>query len=201
MVWDSKKGHPLGSCSFHEGIPGIQTKGPKRPAIYHYPASSKWPFEKTQMSSDQNLTWTMKNCLVNRVDISWCCSPHCQLGGIFTVSLVIFTVSLVNVSCRINSDGIYVWCVRLEVLVTIVSKLVYKLFTGRIQPTSIGVIIHLLSTMDIPVRICGCFFNTCDIFFHGRHVETCFINHGNIPSVYAGKHHRISHETFSPGFT
>ena len=32
-----------------------------------------------------------------------------------------------------------------------VSKLVYNLFTGRILPTYIGVIIHLLSTMDIPV--------------------------------------------------
>ena len=36
-------------------------------------------------------------------------------------------------------------------LVTIVSKLVYNLHNGRIQPTYIGVIIHLLSTMDIPV--------------------------------------------------
>ena len=39
----------------------------------------------------------------------------------------------------------------MEVIVTIVSKLGYNLFTGRIQPTFIGVIIHLLSTMDIPV--------------------------------------------------
>ncbi len=31
------------------------------------------------------------------------------------------------------------------------SKLVYKLFRGRNQPTYIGIIIHLLSTMDIPV--------------------------------------------------
>ena len=36
-------------------------------------------------------------------------------------------------------------------LVTIVSKLGYNLLTGRIQPTFIGVIIHVLSTMDIPV--------------------------------------------------
>ena len=36
-------------------------------------------------------------------------------------------------------------------LVTIVSKLGYNLFRGRIQPTYIGVIIQLLSTMDIPV--------------------------------------------------
>ena len=37
-------------------------------------------------------------------------------------------------------------------IVTIVSKLGYNyLFTGRIQPTYIGVIIHLLSTMDITV--------------------------------------------------
>ena len=39
----------------------------------------------------------------------------------------------------------------MEVIVTIVSKLGYNnLFMGRIQPTFIGVIIHLLSTMDIP---------------------------------------------------
>ena len=38
-------------------------------------------------------------------------------------------------------------------LVTIVSKLGYSLLTGRIQPTFIGVIIHLLSTMDIPVGL------------------------------------------------
>ena len=31
------------------------------------------------------------------------------------------------------------------------SKLVYNLLTGRIQPTYTAVIIHLLSTMDIPV--------------------------------------------------
>ena len=37
----------------------------------------------------------------------------------------------------------------MEVIVT--SKLVYNLLTGRIQPTYIGVIIHLLSSMDIPV--------------------------------------------------
>ena len=36
-------------------------------------------------------------------------------------------------------------------LVTIVSKLIYNLLRGRIQPTYIGVTIHLLSTMDIPV--------------------------------------------------
>ena len=36
-------------------------------------------------------------------------------------------------------------------LVTIVSKLGYNLFTGRIQPTFIGIIINLLSTMGIPV--------------------------------------------------
>ena len=36
-------------------------------------------------------------------------------------------------------------------LVTIVSKLGYNLLTGRIQPTFIGVVIHLLSTMDILV--------------------------------------------------
>ena len=34
-------------------------------------------------------------------------------------------------------------------LVTIVRQLIYKLFPGRIQPTYIVVIIHLLSTMDI----------------------------------------------------
>ena len=39
-------------------------------------------------------------------------------------------------------------------LVTIVSKLGYNLFRGRNQPTYIGVIIHLLSTMDIPVEMC-----------------------------------------------
>ena len=39
-------------------------------------------------------------------------------------------------------------------LVTIVSKLVYNLFTGRNQPTYIGVIRHLLSTMDIQVKSC-----------------------------------------------
>ena len=38
-------------------------------------------------------------------------------------------------------------------LLTIVSKLVYNLVTGRKQPTYKGVIIHLLSTMDIPVCI------------------------------------------------
>ena len=38
-------------------------------------------------------------------------------------------------------------------IVTIVSKLVYNLFTGRNQPTYIGAIINLLSTMDTPV---GC---------------------------------------------
>ena len=39
----------------------------------------------------------------------------------------------------------------MEVIVTIVSKLVY--FTLRdLHPTYIRVIIHLLSTMDIPVR-------------------------------------------------
>ena len=43
----------------------------------------------------------------------------------------------------------------MEVIVSYVSKLGFcHLFTGRIQPTYIGVIIHLLSTMDIPV---GCF--------------------------------------------
>ena len=40
--------------------------------------------------------------------------------------------------------------VSMEV-VTIVSKLIYNLLRGRIQPTYIGVTIHLLSTMDIPV--------------------------------------------------
>ena len=41
--------------------------------------------------------------------------------------------------------------VSMEVIVTSDRKLVYKLFRGRIQPTDIGVIIHLPSTMDIPV--------------------------------------------------
>ena len=41
--------------------------------------------------------------------------------------------------------------VSMQVIETIVSKLGYNLFTGRIQPTFIGIIIHLLSTMDIPV--------------------------------------------------
>ena len=51
----------------------------------------------------------------------------------------------------------------MEVIVTIVSKLVYNLFTGLIvQP--IGVIIHLLSTMDIPVYIqCPNFNNTPEV--------------------------------------
>ena len=35
-----------------------------------------------------------------------------------------------------------------EVIVTIVSKFVYNLFTGRNQPTYIGVRIHLLTSMD-----------------------------------------------------
>ena len=43
--------------------------------------------------------------------------------------------------------------VSMEVIVTIVSKLVYNLLTGRIQPTYIGVITHLLSSMDIPVGV------------------------------------------------
>ena len=41
----------------------------------------------------------------------------------------------------------------MEVIVTIVSKSVYNLFTGRIQPTSIGVIIHLLSTMAMDILV------------------------------------------------
>ena len=49
--------------------------------------------------------------------------------------------------------------VSMEVIVTIVSKLVYNLFRGRIQPTYIGVIIHLLSTIGIPV-CCWIFFAT-----------------------------------------
>ena len=44
------------------------------------------------------------------------------------------------------------WWTPMEVIVTIVSKLVYNLYRWRIQPTYIGVIIHLLSTMDIPVN-------------------------------------------------
>ena len=36
-------------------------------------------------------------------------------------------------------------------LVGIVSELVYNLYTGRKHPTYIGVVIHLLSTMDIAV--------------------------------------------------
>ena len=39
----------------------------------------------------------------------------------------------------------------MEVIVTIVSKLVYFTYLRDLQPTYKGVIIHLLSTMDIPV--------------------------------------------------
>ena len=39
-------------------------------------------------------------------------------------------------------------------IVRIVSELVYNLYTGRRQHTYIGVVIHLLSTMDIAVWIC-----------------------------------------------
>ena len=44
-------------------------------------------------------------------------------------------------------------CTRasMEVIVTIVSKLVYFTYLRDLHPTYKGVIIHLLSTMDIPV--------------------------------------------------
>ena len=40
----------------------------------------------------------------------------------------------------------------MEVILTNVSKLAYFTHLGDVQPTYIGVILHLLSTMDIPVR-------------------------------------------------
>ena len=40
----------------------------------------------------------------------------------------------------------------MEVTVTIVSKLGYFTYLGDLQPTYIGVMIQLLSTMDIPVE-------------------------------------------------
>ena len=48
-----------------------------------------------------------------------------------------------------------------------VSKLVYNLFRGRIQPTYIGVITQLLSTMDIQVVI------QSDLFIAGSEVTYC----------------------------
>ena len=45
--------------------------------------------------------------------------------------------------------------VSMEVIVRIVSKLVDFTYLQDLQPTYIGVIIHLLSTMDIPVGIMG----------------------------------------------
>ena len=45
--------------------------------------------------------------------------------------------------------------VSLEVIGRIVSKLVDFTYLQDLQPTYIGVIIHLLSTMDIPVGIMG----------------------------------------------
>ena len=46
----------------------------------------------------------------------------------------------------------------------------FHLLTGRIQPTFIGVIIHLLSTMDIPVVFCPawiCLVGDVGGFFYG----------------------------------
>ena len=45
--------------------------------------------------------------------------------------------------------------VSMEVIVRIVSKLVDFTYLQDLQPTYIGVLIHLLSTMDIPVGIMG----------------------------------------------
>ena len=39
----------------------------------------------------------------------------------------------------------------MKVIVTSDRKLGYNLLRGRVQPTFIGVIIHLLSTVDIPL--------------------------------------------------
>ena len=39
----------------------------------------------------------------------------------------------------------------MEVIVTIVSELGYFTYLRDLQPTFIGVIVHLLSTMDIPI--------------------------------------------------
>ena len=44
--------------------------------------------------------------------------------------------------------------VSMEVIVTSLVRFVYKLFTGRIQPTSMGVIVQLqpVTSKDIPVN-------------------------------------------------
>ena len=72
-------------------------------------------------------------------------------------------------------------------LVTIVSKLVYNLFRGRIQPTYRGVIIiHLLSTMDIPV---------VTTFTEGKHAESL---HGHCWWSFLGRSHTAATREASP---